>query len=211
MAGGAPALQVAPDETVWSRRRDCAIAGARQSSGVPRVSFPLSPPIRRASARTVRSVCCFFFLLCAVANAGDLVVKVTEVATGHASFFRVETATLEYTDAPPVEGRAVEQISRYTVQDHQLVANRTILTDADEILFQCTKDGADFVIVRFEQDAPSSILGSFLAGLGMYRPVSKVFIVKVVDGKYVARKRLVRNTDSFDWKAIVLDAAASPN
>ena len=70
---------------------------------------------------------------------------------------------------------------------------------------------ADFVVVRFEQSAPSSIFGSFLAGLGMYRPVSKVFVVKVADGKYVARKRLVRNTDLFDWKAAVFDAAASPN
>ena len=141
----------------------------------------------------------FFLALCATVHAADLIVSVTEVKTGAKSFFRVDPTSLQVESIPAAAGRVLPEISKYTIQDRQLTAAISPLTQADDVLAQCTVDGADFVVVRDEHNSFSSVVKVLVAISGHPIQVSKIVVIKITNGKLIARKELVRQSASYKW------------
>lgn len=141
--------------------------------------------------------------LCVAAHASDLIVSVTEKTTSTTTPFRISAQTLHAARGKPSEGHVLPRIHKYTIANWQLSAAGQPLTKATEILFQTTADGADFVVLRDEDNSRLGLL-NFLLFLGGHPvQVSKIAVVRVISGRLVARRELTSKEASYRWSATI--------
>jgi hypothetical protein len=147
----------------------------------------------------------FMVLLTEIVQAIEVKISVLEKDTQVTTSYSFDVASSNLKPLDSASGDAVPQTTTYSVKDGQLLAGDKNLAEADELLYQCHIDGCDLVIVRDEYNSFSNPLRILSAFAGHPIQVSKIVILKIVDGKVRKQLEIIRKPSSYDWTASVLE------
>jgi hypothetical protein len=139
------------------------------------------------------------------ARAGDAYLALFEGLTVTTRNYEIKFSPLSVRSVPSVRGSPVQQIHKYTANEGRLINGSNAIAGAIEVLYQCSVDGVDLVIVRVERDSllgPMKIL-SALSGHPV--KISKIVVLEIKSDKVLAAETVVEKESSFDWNAAVFN------
>jgi len=139
-------------------------------------------------------------LLANIGQAAEVRLSVFEESTQRTRNYKFDVATSVLKSSRVVSGKAVQQTTIYSAKDGYLFAGDKKIVEADELLFQCHVDGCDLVVVREEYNSFSNPLRILFAFGGHPVQVSKIVILKIVDGKLETKKEIIRKPSSYHWR-----------
>lgn len=149
-----------------------------------------------------------FLCLVLAANIGratEVRLSVYEENTQKTRYYAFDVAKSALKSLSEASGKAVEQTTTYSVKDRRLFGGDKILVKADEILYQCHIDGRDVVVVRDEYNSFSNPMRMLVAFAGHPVQVSKIMVLKIVDGKLETTTRIIRRPSSYRWRVSVYE------
>lgn len=111
--------------------------------------------------------------------------------------FNVATSTLSKTQA--IAGEELSPINKYTSRQGKLYSNDIVLTDANEVLFQCEVDGVDLVVVRDGYNSFSNPIRILAALSGHPVQVSKIVLLKASNNKILFKREIMRKAAAYHW------------
>ena len=137
------------------------------------------------------------------ARAGDAYLALFEGLTVTTRNYEIEVSPLSVRSVPSVRGTPVQKIHKYMVQDGKLINGSNVIVGAIEVLYQCSVDGVDLVIVRVERDSLFGPIKILSALSGHPVQINKIVALEIKNDKVLATETVIEKESSFHWNASV--------
>jgi len=137
--------------------------------------------------------------------AAEVRISVLEVSTQKTTAYEFNVGSSALKPVEKVSGKVIQQTTRYTVEDGRLLTDRKKVSSATELLYQCHIDGYDLIVVRKEHNSFSNPLRILSAASGHPIQVSKIVILKIVNGKLKTETEIIQKPSSYKWEVSVLE------
>lgn len=143
-------------------------------------------------------------LIACAAHATDLGLTVVE--KGQASYgYVLDPKDLKSRQAHFELGQDVPQIQSYSIEGGSLRKSGASLTDATEILYQCSVDGIELVVIRVEKNSFLSPKKWLAALVGHPVQRSTVVVLKINGTKIIGALEVLSRDASYSWEARITE------
>ncbi len=138
------------------------------------------------------------------ARAGDAYLALFERLTVTTRNYEIEVSPLSVRSVSSVRGTPMQQIHKYMVKNGKLINGPNAIIGAIEVLYQCSVDGVDLVIVRVERDSLFGPIKILSALSGHPVQINKIVALEIKNDKVIAAETVIEKESSFHWRASVL-------
>jgi hypothetical protein len=142
-------------------------------------------------------------LLANIGQATEVKLSLLEESTQKTRHYEFDVTTSALKSLRSASGETVQQTAIYTARDRYLFAGDKKIAGADDLLYQCHIDDCDLVVVRDEYNSYSNPMWALFAFSGHPVQVSKIVILKIVDGKLKTKREIIRKASSYHWRVSV--------
>jgi hypothetical protein len=149
-----------------------------------------------------RFLIAMLFVVATSAQARDVQLALVEQRTSAQTDYVVNLEKLSVRKIPSVHGIELPQNQKYSSQSRKLVVGSDAVADADEVLFQCSINDIDLVIVRDEYNSLNPLYW-LAAASGHPVQVSRIVALTIKNGRVVSEREIIRKASSYDWVAKV--------
>ena len=137
------------------------------------------------------------------ARASDAYLALFEGLTVTTRNYEIKVTPLSVRPVPSVRGTPVQQIHKYMAKEGKLIHGSNSIGRAIEVLYQCSVESVDLVIVRVERDSllgPMKIL-SALSGHPVQ--INKIVALEIKNDRVLTEETVIEKESSFHWNASV--------
>jgi len=151
----------------------------------------------------MQRLCLVLLLLTSIAHAHPVRVNVFEKSTGANTNYWFEAESLALAKEKSGTISEIPQSSNFSLVNRKLMVDGIATSAADDILYQCSVDGFDLIVVRVEHNSFSNPFRWLTALSGHPIQVSTIYVLKIKDHEVLKRREIVHKPASYEWRATI--------